>query len=371
MSLNFLKRAYLAQEGLRKMPTHAVCSGKNSAGARSAAFTLVELLVVIAIIGTLVGMLLPAVQGAREAARRSACQNNLRQLGLAMHNFENGRRYFPPSGSTDRMDPGSAPWSGHALILPFLEGETLFRKIDFTKPYSHADNKNLFPPNGVATVRVDVLQCPSDRNSKPRFTSAGVPEHYPLCYGINVGNFLVYDPGTKTDGGGASTINSKFRASMFSDGLSKTIAMAEVKAFTPRFHDAGQPSAPFLPPATPAAVVTTLGVSDTGWSAENGHTEWVCGRAIHNGVTTTFPPNTLVPHERDGMTYDIDVSSIREGNNSNAPTYAVITARSHHSGIVNSLLMDGSVRAIASDVDAPTWKALGSRAGGETISGDY
>jgi prepilin-type N-terminal cleavage/methylation domain-containing protein len=336
-------------------------------------FSLVELLVVIAIIGTLVGLLLPAVQGAREAGRRSACQNNLRQLGLAVHNYENSRRCFPPHGSTLGMSAGSAPWSGHALVLPFLEGDTLFRKIDFTKPYSNQANKDLFPPNGVATVRVDVLQCPSDPNSKPRFTSSGVPEHYPLCYGMNVGAFLVHDPATKADGGGAFGLDSKFRTAAFQDGLSKTLAMAEVKAFTPRFHDAGQPSSPTAIPAAPADVVSTLAVTDTGWSAENGHTEWVCGRAIHNGVTTTFAPNTLVAHDRDGRTYDIDVSSLREGNNSNppAPTYAVITSRSHHAGSVGTLFLDGSVRGIGSTIDRSTWRALGTRAGGEAIGSDY
>lgn len=336
----------------------------------SAGFTLVELLVVIAIIGALVSLLLPAVQSAREAARRSACQNNLRQLGLAMHNFENSRKYFPPYGSTLGMAAGSAPWSGHALVLPFLEGDTLFRKIDFTKPYSNQANKDLFPPNGVATVRVDVLQCPSDTNSKTRFTSSGVPEHYPLCYGMNVGVFLVHDPVNKKDGGGAFGLDSKFRAAAFLDGLSKTLAMAEVKAFTPRYHDAGQPSSPAASPASPADVVSTLAVSDTGWSAENGHTEWVCGRAIHNGFTTTFAPNTSVPHDRDGRTYDIDVSSLREGNSSNAPTYAVVTSRSHHSGSVGALFLDGAVRAIGSTIDRGTWQALGTRAGAE-LTGDY
>lgn len=337
---------------------------------RADGFTLIELLVVIAIIGVLVSLLLPAVQGAREAGRRTACQNNLRQLGVAIHNFENTRKHFPPHGSTVGMTAGSAPWSGHALVLPFLEGDTLFRKIDFTKPYSNQANKDLFPPNGVATVRVDVLQCPSDLNSKPRFTSSGVPEHYPLCYGMNVGSFLVHDPVTKKDGGGAFGLDSKFRTAAFQDGLSKTLAMAEVKAFTPRFHDAGQPSSPTAIPAAPVDVVSTLAVTDTGWSAENGHTEWVCGRAIHNGFTTTFAPNTLVAHERDGRTYDIDVSSLREGNSSNAPTYAAVTSRSHHAGSVGALFLDGSVRGIGSTIDRGAWQALGTRAGADT-TGDY
>lgn len=370
MILIFWKATEFRKSGMRKTSIHAF---PGISSPRSG-FSLVELLVVIAIIGVLVGLLLPAVQGAREAGRRSACQNNLRQLGLAMHNFENSRKHFPPHGSTLGMSAGSAPWSGHALVLPFLEGDTLFRKIDFTKPYSNQANKDLFPPNGVATVRVDVLQCPSDPNSKPRFTSSGVPEHYPLCYGMNVGSFLVHDPATKADGGGAFGLDSKLRAAAFPDGLSKTLALAEVKAFTPRFHDAGQPASPTAIPATPADVVSTLAVTDTGWSAENGHTEWVCGRAIHNGVTTTFPPNTLVAHERDGRTYDIDVSSLREGiqdpNRPNAPTYAVVTSRSHHAGSVGTLFLDGSVRSIGSMIHRSTWQALGTRAGAET-PGDY
>ena len=111
------------------------------------AFTLVELLVVIAIIGTLVSLLLPAVQAAREAARRSACQNNLRQLGVALHNFDNANRYFPPSSWA--VSTASDPWSGQARMLPYMEGDSLFKKVDFSKPYSDPVNKNLFPPNGI------------------------------------------------------------------------------------------------------------------------------------------------------------------------------------------------------------------------------
>ncbi len=338
------------------------------------AFTLVELLVVIAIIGTLIGMLLPAVQSAREAARRSACQNNMRQLGLAMHNYENARRYFPPSGSTVGLGIGKSPWSGQALILPFLEEDNVFKKIDFSKPYGEQDT-SLFPSGSVATLRVDVLQCPSDVNSKPRIAEsgarAGLPEHYSLSYGMNSGNFLVNDPRTtsRADGGAAFALDSKFRASMFSDGLSKTIALAEVKAFTPRFQDASQPSTP-TPPATPADVRTSL--SGGSWHVQFGHTEWVCGRAIQTGFTTTFPPNTAVPYvHTDGQTYDIDVTTVRENATSTTPTYAVVTSRSHHSGMVGTLMLDGSVRSATSEIDAATWRALGSRAGGEVITGDY
>ncbi len=337
-------------------------------------FTLVELLVVIAIIGTLVGMLLPAVQGAREAARRSACQNNMRQLGLAMHNYENARRHFPPAGSTVGLGIGKSPWSGQALILPFLEEDNVFKKIDFSKPYGEQDS-SLFPSGSVATLRVDVLQCPSDRNSKARIAEsgarAGLPEHHSLSYGMNSGHFLVNDPRptSRADGGAAFALDSKFRASMFTDGLSKTIALAEVKAFTPRFQDADQPPTPAAPTA-PADVRTSL--SGGSWHAQFGHTEWVCGRAIHTGFTTTFPPNTAVPYvHTDGQTYDIDVTTVRENATSTTPTYAVVTSRSHHSGVVGTLMLDGSVRSATSDIDAATWRALGSRAGGEAITGEY
>ncbi len=365
------------------MPNHAVFSGKNSAGTRSAAFTLVELLVVIAIIGTLVGMLLPAVQGAREAARRSACQNNLRQLGLAMHNFENAKRYFPPSGQlTGPLISGTAsqPWSGHAFLMPFMEGDTVYKLADFSKGYHDAANRK--PPIGdlpidIAATRVDVLMCPSEQNDKPRLAmsgpAVGSPEHYPLNYVMNVGKYMIYNPSSRQDGGGAFAPDAKIRHNMYSDGLSKTLAMSEVKAFTPRYHDA--PAAPSTPPASPADGAT--GFSNGGWSEVNGHTEWVCGRGIHTGFTTLFPPNTVIPHLRpDGKTYDVSVSSWREGFVSGKPadavTYAIIPSRSHHAGgIVNSMLMDGSVRSFTSDIEQNTWQALGSRAGGETISGDY
>jgi prepilin-type N-terminal cleavage/methylation domain-containing protein len=360
------------------MKKHSCCSVLKALPHRRAAFrnafTLVELLVVIAIIGALVGLLLPAVQAAREAARRSSCQNNLRQLGMALHNHENAKGCFPPAGSTKDLGLNKSPWSGQAMILPFLEEDNVFKKIDFSQQYGNQDT-SLFPSGSVATLRVDALQCPSDLSSRTRVAESGarigLPEHYSLCYGMNSGNFLINDPRTasKSDGGAAFALDSKFRTNMFSDGLSKTIAMAEVKAFTPRFQDADQPSST-IPPSVPSAVRTSL--SNGTWHAQFGHTEWVCGRAIQTGFTTTFPPNTVVPYEHsDGRTYDIDVTTVRENVNDSTPTYAVVTSRSHHSGIVSTMMVDGSVRSTASSIDAGIWRALGTRAGGETVTGDY
>lgn len=330
-------------------------------------FTLVELLVVIAIIGALVGLLLPAVQSAREAARRSSCQNNMRQLGLATLNFESTKGFMPPAGTTTGISGSNvSPWSGQALILPFLEEVNVFAKIDFTKPYGSQD-ATLFPSGSVATLRVDVLQCPSDPNLKPRIATSGSlsgkPEHYPLCYGFNVGNFLVYSPTARTDGGGAFGFNARLKVSAYNDGLSKTLAMAEVKSYQPCFRDTNQPSAT-TPPASPAEARGQLG---GGSWYELGHTEWVCGRAIHNGFTTTFPPNTRIEtSEQSGI--DIDLTSSRENVSPTLATYAVISSRSHHPGGVAALMLDGSVHSVADDIDAAIWRGLGTRAGGEAAS---
>ena len=326
-------------------------------------FTLVELLVVIAIVATLIGMLLPAVQSAREAARRMACQNNLRQLCLAVQNHESTKRYFPPSAAAV-AEAGKSPWSGQALILPYLEGDSLFKRIDFTKPYSDQANKDLFPPNGVAAQRVDTFVCPSEPNARAVLDPATqLPKYFPLNYGLNTGAYFVYDPATQTAGNGAFAPFTRLKPGTFTDGLSKTLALSEVKAFTPRCQDVS--TMPTKAPDSPAAIAGLMGPN---WSADGGHTEWVCGRTLHIGFTTTFPPNTVVPYDKDGKTYDVDISSTREGVVPAAATRAVVTSRSHHAGGVNSAFMDASVRMIQSDIDPTTWRALGSRAGGEPVA---
>ena len=328
------------------------------------AFTLVELLVVIAIIGVMVGLLLPAVQAAREAARRMSCQNNLKQLGLALHNYESTHRVFPPS--TVATAPSSVHWSGQSFLLPFVEGGNSYARIDFTTGYHSLSNRAAFPPGGIASTRIPVLMCPSEVNDRawvdPTTREA---MHHPLNYALSVGRYLVYNPLNRSDGGAAFAPNARFGAAAFTDGLSNTLAMSEVKGYTPLFFDAELPAAE---PLRPEDVVAAAQGGE--WSESGGHTEWVCGLAVHSGFTTTFAPNTAVSYVRDGRTYDIDAYSSGEGRVAADIGRGAITSRSFHQGLVQAAMMDGSVRSLANGIDRQIYRGLGSRGGGEVI-GDF
>ncbi len=323
-------------------------------------FTLIELLVVIAIIAILIALLLPAVQQAREAARRSQCKNNLKQLGLAMHNYLDTHRCFPPNGV--KNGTGTQEWSAQAFLLPFLEGGNLYNAIDFNVGYGHANN---VAPVHVKVMRIPVLLCPSDPNDSARIDS-GVVNHYPLSYGVGRGIYELANVNGSIDGGGAFAYNKVTRDRDFTDGMSNTIAMSEVKCKTPRSHDWND-----IPTAIPTSAGELVAAySGTGFSESNGHTEWVSGNTVHTGFTTTFTPNTraLYTHS-SGVVYDMSFSGTREAqlNSTNTTTRAAITSRSHHTGIVNSLLVDGGVRSISNNINLATWRNLGQRADGNVV----
>jgi hypothetical protein len=151
--------------------------------------------------------------------------------------------------------------------------------------------------------------------------------------------------------------------------LSNTLGAAEVKAFTPYWRDGGSPAAGGTAvPNTPAELTAYFTAGE--FKTDSGHTEWVDARAHQTGFTTTFPPNPRVPFAVGGTTYDVDFNSMREGRSATLPTYAAVTSRSHHTGGVNAVRMDGSVYFQRNGVSAVVWRALGTRAGGEVV-GDY
>jgi prepilin-type N-terminal cleavage/methylation domain-containing protein len=355
--------------------THAGSSKKNippfhffTVNARTAefsltnklGFTLVELLVVIAIIGTLVGLLLPAVQAAREAARRMSCQNNLKQLGLAIHNYEGSFGRLPPSAIVDlsvSSTGNNGSWGVHGRILPFMEQSNLYEAVDLSRAWD-------FQPV-ISDLKIPTFSCPSDRRGdEVRVVGSGRPNLYATSYGFNLGTWFVFSPRNRTGGDGMFYPSSFLRLSSCTDGTSNTLLASEVKAWTPYNRNGGPPTTTIPNTAIEAANMVASGTD----FKTTGHTEWPDGRVHHTGFTATLAPNTRVPYTTGGTTYqETDYNSWQEGRNGSAgmPTYAIVTARSYHTGIVNAALVDGSVQSVSQNVDLAIWRAVATRSGGE------
>ncbi len=325
----------------------------------SRGFTLVELLVVIAIIGILVALLLPAVQAARAAARRSMCKNHLKQLGLAVLNYETGRRHLPPStlvylGTGETPNNGS--WGVHGRILPYIEQESLQNLVDLEAGWD--------AQQAISDVRIEVFQCPSDaKAAEPRVFTDGRPTLWPTNYGFNLGTWFVYDPATDRGGDGPFYPNSELPLRRITDGTSHTLLVAEVKAWTSYTRNGG--------PATtdiPNTIAEATAMVESGEKEKTtGHTEWPDGRVHHTGFTATMTPNTYVPYVMDGFEVDADYNSWQEGKNGSegSPTYAMITSRSNHPGIVQVAMIDGSVQTVNDEVHLLVWRGMATRDGGE------
>ncbi len=318
-------------------------------------FTLIELLVVIAVIGILVALLLPAVQAAREAARRVSCKNNVKQLALAMHNFESAQKKFPPMIMT-----GGAHyrWSAQARVLPYVEETGLAGQFTFDQDYHELYIGDL----PLRSTRVPVLLCPSEQRDEVRLDDAGDPRDYPLNYVVNCGVWKVYDPRDGSGGAGAFFPGTGLTTGAFTDGMSRTLMLSEATAYMPYNRDGGQGGP--MPPLS----VDQLCALARGSDKTSGHTEWVDGRVHQGGFTATFTPNTEVLCDFKGEVHDIDFNSSRVGVDENRVTYAAVTSRSYHDAtVVNAAMMDGSVHSVTADIDLSVWRAVATRSGDEIV----
>ena len=329
------------------------------------AFTLIELLVVVAVIGVLVAILLPAVQAAREAARRMQCTNNLKQITLAAHNFVGVNQSFPPGASL-------APRNASALVflLPFMEQGNLYSQFDPTVDASDA------AVNSTARGHdVPGFLCPSDPSTgtyPEPFRSPGQPAGTigRSNYFANLGSDgWVYDvKGTQMKVPGRAGIfafGSSTRIAEICDGTSNTALFAEIKrgAF-PRDDDLG---VTLLPPATYGLAKPPSNLSNLSPPAAcNDPTQkkrWnYTGLQYQRGTFyTALYTHTVLPNYK-GRDCLIDFS-FDQGH---------LASRSYHPGGVNVAMADGSVRFIKESIELQIWKALGTRSGGEPLSsGSY
>ncbi|MEZ6035324.1 MAG: DUF1559 domain-containing protein [Planctomycetaceae bacterium] len=327
-------------------------------------FTLIELLVVIAIIAVLVSLLLPAVQAAREAARRTQCKNNLKQIGLALHNYLSAQSVFPPSYCIGESTGGT--WSIHARILPFMEQANAYAIADLSVGYNVVPNST----SGITQMKVPPYVCPDEINAVERVGVPPAATHFPTTYAFNAGGWQFFTAGASFADGvqpgfGAFGPNSKFSDRDFTDGLSNTLGFSEVKAYTP--NGGGVDPVNATPP-------TSLDLTSlvTGTVSPNGHTEWVDGKIHETGFTTAFAPNSktiIVAASGSTPAVEGDVISRKERNSAglSKTSFAAVTARSYHVGTVNALLMDGSVRSVSENIDLNTWRNLGQRADGNVV----
>jgi prepilin-type N-terminal cleavage/methylation domain-containing protein/prepilin-type processing-associated H-X9-DG protein len=356
---------------------------------RRQGFTLIELLVVIAIIAVLIALLLPAVQAAREAARRMQCVNNLKQIGLGLHNYHESNGCFPMGSGNPTMGPNGNPApiakqgpSALAAILPQLGEVPLYNAINFN--FGMADNTTYpaFQVNQTAQrTQVKNFLCPSDPNAPISLDTSTATGNN--CYFASIGATTDTYGSAGSSGVNWSTVpytglfahqQVKTIASV-TDGTSNSIAFAEstVGAATEvkkqkliGLVSVGIPAAAVQQNAfsNPAGILTGIQACTNAWQGGSGSVDVQRGDSwFHGSMAMTLFNTVVTPNgESDGWTYCSDTGSGSASRFSNSDSY--------HPGGVNVLLTDGSVRFIKDSVNRNTWWALGTIAGGEVLSSD-
>jgi prepilin-type N-terminal cleavage/methylation domain-containing protein len=323
-------------------------------------FTLIEVLVVIGIIGLLVSLTLPAVESAREAARRAECVNHLKQLGIALQNYEASINCFPPWGTFSRTGlnngtgySSASAASAHCMLLPYLENASLYNAINYKTSMISIIDLWAGANHTAALESVATFLCPTDPMAASR-------PYGPNSYRVNAGlcGFCPQVRGGPFVEVGAFTIPGT-RLAEFSDGLSTTVAISEKLISGLDSYAANRdwialngldlPYEGYFPWSGWISVCSNQ--SSVRQTPDYAGRTWLVGGSFQTSFFLAAPPNTLVP--------DCGV-----GTNGGTGVFA---ARTYHPGGVNAAIADGSVRFVGNGIAPPVWRALGTRQGGEVV----
>jgi prepilin-type N-terminal cleavage/methylation domain-containing protein/prepilin-type processing-associated H-X9-DG protein len=342
-------------------------------------FTLIELLVVIAIIAVLIALLLPAVQAAREAARRIQCTNNLKQLGLGLHNYHSANSLFPLGASLNPYAPGQTHiwscWSASAQMLNFLEQTPLYNAINFNwspEPYSEPtatevanSSQGGFINSTAYNTKVNMFLCPSDGNAGNVDINS---------YHASIGTTTNDDPTSCT---GVFAMQLAVGIQTITDGTSNTVAYAEALCGNTSFSGPLRANGTLIGSgaATQLLDVNSVGLTvlqgdlascatafKTTFAADDRGYRWGAGTMGFTLFNTVMTPNGGGQYQYNGCRADGCCDQTQGAH--------YLPATSNHPGGVNVLFCDGSVKFIKNTISYPTWWALGTKANGEVISAD-